>query len=523
MDAPEVLSLPTAAEDEARAEPHLKSLAHLIGALAASGGLVSPRRLEVTMAVTQSIGDVLGKPSLTRVLCLRALSSPPSPSTVLVQVKTDSGSLKPPVRVAIMRSLAELLGDDAPPSVAELAPDVAAALDVPLPDNLRRDEASLGETLGNFAERAMRLVRSEPPIINAAREFATELGERQLLATVAEAQKTGETGTLVSMLTRTVDEVRKRVEALIDAAEANKNAIVMSHELDVVADKLQRIAQQRYATITRRAVMLKRHLKEDLEALAEDAAEEFEADFRRLAEAKGWFGRNDTGDLNDRLVVKNLDRRYRQLARRYGDQLDLLDREVSDYCEEFTRVSDEALRPMARHEFRAIAPNPTLELRVKAAVDRASTRTLVAGAAGVLASGAAVQSGLIATAVVTGPVGIAVLGAVALAAVWKTFAVPGERKRRDFRKRARELEDRLREEVMTNLPRFESAVDAVVGRFRAAAVPDISVPRLEAERLREIADSHRALAQSVADAANTRIKRVLSLLGQVAQEAAING
>lgn len=199
--------------------------------------------------------------------------------------------------------------------------------------------------------------------------------------------------------------------------------------------------------------MFKRHIREDLNALAEDAAEEFEVDFRRLAEKKGgWFGKTDTGDLNDRLVVKNLERRYRNLASRYQDQLGLLDTEVSEFGDEFTHVGDEALRPMARHEFRTIAPHPSLELRVKAAADRASTGTLVGGAVGAAASGAAVHVGLMSGAAIASaaaaPLGFVVLGAIALAGVWKAFADPGERRKRDPRERARTLDDRLRDEIM---------------------------------------------------------------------------
>ena len=110
----------------------------------------------------------------------------------------------------------------------------------------------------------------------------------------------------------------------------------------------------------------------------------------------------DTSDLNDRLVVKNLERRYQNLTRRYQDQLELLDIEVLEFGDEFTHVGDEALRPMARHDFRSIAPQPSLELRIKAAVDRASTRTLLGGAVGAAASGAAVHVGLVSAAAVAG-------------------------------------------------------------------------------------------------------------------------
>jgi hypothetical protein len=153
---------------------------------------------------------------------------------------------------------------------------------------------------------------------------------------------------------------------------------------------------------------------------------------------------------------------------------------------------------------------------MKAAVDQATSRTLIAGAAGAFASGAAVQSGMVTAAAVVGvavtPVGIAILGTLAAAGVWKVFATPRERHRRDLRERSRDLEEGLRKEILTNLPQFEHAVDVVVSRFRLAAIPEITGPRVEAERIREIADAHRSVAQSVAKAANLRIDRLLPLL-----------
>ena len=197
------------------------------------------------------------------------------------------------------------------------------------------------------------------------------------------------------------------------------------------------------------------------------------------------------------------------ISRAIPDQLDLLDVEVCEYVDEFTRVGDEALRPMARHEFRSITPHPSLELRVKAAMDRASTKTLLGGAAGIAASGAAMHVGLISASVAAGPVGAVVLGAVALAGVWKIFANPGERRRRDPRERTRALESELRSEIMAHLPDFDLAVEAILARFRAVVIPDIARPRVEAERLREIASAHRMIARQVVEAANARIERLV--------------
>jgi hypothetical protein len=192
-------------------------------------------------------------------------------------------------------------------------------------------------------------------------------------------------------------------------------------------------------------------------------------------------------------------------------ELDLFDREVSEVREEFTRISDEALLPVTRHAFRAMAPHPALELRVKAAADRVSSRVLAAGAVG--AARAAIHAGFVGAGVVAGvaaaPVGIAVLGVIALAGARKMFAAPGERRRRDLRERTQVLRDKLREEMMGKLPHFEETVDAIVDRFRATVVPDIMLTRLEAERIREIASAHHTVARGVRIAADARIKDLI--------------
>ncbi|MEJ0015476.1 MAG: hypothetical protein WDN25_02735 [Acetobacteraceae bacterium] len=88
MDTPQELLVPDAAQDEARAAPVVRCLAGTIGALAAAGGLASPKRLETALAVAASIGETLGEPSLTRVLTLRALSAPPAPREALGLLET---------------------------------------------------------------------------------------------------------------------------------------------------------------------------------------------------------------------------------------------------------------------------------------------------------------------------------------------------------------------------------------------------------------------------------------------------
>ncbi|MGE0418389.1 MAG: hypothetical protein AB7O80_16430 [Acetobacteraceae bacterium] len=515
MESPDELILPSAADEERQAPPMLRAAAELIGALGANGGFMPPRRLDLVQEVADSVGSALGNPSLLRVLALRALSAPPAPRSAISAMRAASGGIAAPQRADMMREFARLLVD-AKPGIAELGAEIASALGVPLPEALKRGSLSLREAGGSLVERARRLVRSEDPLLVEARGFAVDFVQPAILAAVRTAQKTGDVQPVLQALPVALEAVTHEIGTLTRITASLVEAEREAAELDKAAETMKRVADQRFAAITRRAKMLKRHLQEDLDALVEDGVEEFEVDFRRLAEGKKWFNRSDSGDMNERVVVKNLERRYRNLARRYQDHLDLLDREVSEFCDEFTRVGDDAIKPLARHEFRTVVAHPSLRLRAKVAADRASTGTLAAGTAAAAAGGVAMQTGLLTTAAVAGaavtPVGAVVLGAVALASVWKMASSPSERRRRDARDRARELEDSLRETIAANYPRFCEAVDQITARFQAAAIPDISRPRIEADRVREIATARRVIAQGVADAAQARVDTMLGFL-----------
>lgn len=524
MEEADELLIPTAAEDEHRASPLIRVVADLIAALSVAGGQIPPRRFENALTAARDAGNLLAEASLMRVLALRALASPISLEAAIDALQRAADQLSAPERAKLMRTLGSLMDEPVTPATAAVADKIAQALDVPLPEHFKRVLAG-GSILGDLASRAKRLMRSESPEIVAGRSFACEFGEPRLLEAVQQAERSGNLALLPAAMRGALAAVQQHMDAIVKAADAQADALQVAAELEAAATQIELVAQQRYATISRRAKMLKRHLAEDLHALVEDAAEEFEVDFRRMAEQrKGWFGKAQTEDLNDRQVIKNLERRYRQLARRYQDNLDLLDREVAEFCAEFTRVSDEALRPVARYEFRSIAPNASLELRLKAAVDRAATRTLVTGAAGAVAGGIAVNAGAIAAATIAGiaaaPVGVAVLGAVAAAGIWKMFAAPDDRRRRDQRERARTLEESLRGEVMKNLPLFENKVDAIVDRFRSAAVPDVSTPRIEATRLREIATNQREMALAVVATAKLRMERLVPFVGEGPEDVA---
>lgn len=63
-----------------------------------------------------------------------------------------------------------------------------------------------------------------------------------------------------------------------------------------------------------------------------------------------------------------------------------------------------------------------------------------------------------------------------------------------------------------NLPLFEQTIDAILGRYRAMVVPDITRPRIEAARIREIASSYRTVAHRIIEASEVRIAHILNML-----------
>jgi hypothetical protein len=509
----EKLAIPGAEEVEKQARQVVHVLARVICAIVTASNFLSPRRFERAFACAQEIGNILEEPSLMRVLVLRPLALPAKLEQEILSLEEYSNELSDSQRGEIMRALALLLADENEAFVKEFAPKLASAMDVRLPESLRRDDPGVLGSLSKLASNVVGAFRSPSPHECIVRDFARDFNDKKLIALLDTSTKSGEKLNLIEVMEARAHEVTEQIKDLIHAADDERKNLVIAQELEAIAQQMENVAQQRYAAIMRRTKMLKRHLRDELQALTDDASKEFEAQYRRVAGVrKGFFGRSDTLEMNESIIIDILQRRYNQLSTRYNDNLDLLSREISEYCDEFTRIGDEALRPIARHEFRKVVPNARIEQRVKTALDRARNKTLAASVIGAVASGAAVQTGLLTTAAIAGaaaaPVGILVLGAVAIAGIWKAFASPDDRRKRDVLERKQDLEARLRQEILSNLDRFGEAVDELVQRFRDTVLPDISEPRIEATRLREIAQERLKASQRIREDAEDKLRRL---------------
>src|SRR4051812_15103259 len=102
MDTVDELPVPDAAEEEARAAPIVRAVTDVAGAFATADGWISPASLETAVSVAEALGELLGEPSLTRVLTFRALSSPPPARAALAALRSAAASLPAPKRAAVM-------------------------------------------------------------------------------------------------------------------------------------------------------------------------------------------------------------------------------------------------------------------------------------------------------------------------------------------------------------------------------------------------------------------------------------
>jgi hypothetical protein len=285
-------------------------------------------------------------------------------------------------------------------------------------------------------------------------------------------------------------------------------------ELERAGHLMERVALQRARALRRRAEMVKRHLAQDVRQFAEDAASEYEVEARRALEGQRSLSRTEVTDLNSR-VGKDLERRFQQLVQRYQEELEAIDLDVAEWCAELAYERSRGLASADREALAKLAPPQAMGVRLGANLDEASGTMLGAGAITAVAVGAGVHTGFMGAAAVvsiaTGPIGLALIGALSLAAVWKMFSSPVERSGSDLRERAAKLKTALHTEIAGKVGAYEDALDDSVGRFTTVAAPQVAGILAEAARLREVASNRHTLATAQHQNAVRRLDQLLAL------------
>ncbi len=204
-------------------------------------------------------------------------------------------------------------------------------------------------------------------------------------------------------------------------------------------------------------------------------------------------------------------RRHDKLKHRHDDQIQLLRNELSEYRDDCTEAMRDAVTPISLAEWRLAIPGPTTSARVKDALDQGATRTLASGAVAAAGAAGAISAGWIAPAAVAGvvaaPIGIAVLGVVAAAGVWKLYANREERPRGEQRARAEDIRQAAHSKVAGAFSGVSAALDEVAEGFRDVSLSRIAPLRHDAERIREMCTLQKELGRRIGIDAQRRLEQ----------------
>ena len=293
----------------------------------------------------------------------------------------------------------------------------------------------------------------------------------------------------------------------------------VAHSLDRTADELGRHFKARLRAVEKRVLVLRRYVREDFGALSEDGSDEAEVDLRRISERRGLLLHNDDRDVRERVVTKAFARRHDKLKHRHDEQIQLLRDELPEYRDDYIEAARDVVAPISVAEWRLTIPGPTTSTRVKGTLDQGATCTLAGGAVAAAGTAGAISAGWIAPAavarVVAAPVGMAVLGVVAAAGVWKLYANREEQLRGEQRTRAEAIRQATHRKATGAFTDVTAALDEVAEGFREVSLSRIAPLRHNAEPIREMCALQKELGRRISIGAQLRLERWRSALSPV--------
>jgi hypothetical protein len=504
------LTLPPVAKVDAEVAPLAVAIASLIAAIAAATESLTPARYRLAQEAVDRCSSLVSNPTLLKSATLRMLDRPPTLERALTQLESARSQLSNVAVQPLVEALAPLLrslGDQGHDYLRQICRTLGTTL-----SEKQIEALGLGVapgTFGGLTRIASRMFRSDNRTVALAEEVVRNTSDASLAAALQAARTAPASVDLLAQ----IDDALERATSLMDTTqqmrEAYADQLNIAQSLDSAAGVLERQVRQRLRAIGRRIQLLRRHLREDIWAIAEDAGDEFEVDLRRRLE-RGLFLRNaEEGDLTDRQTSKNLKTRYDRLRQQFEAEVALLQQELAEFQEDFHHDGSTILEPLPRRVFVLAVPHASIGVRGAQVADGAATGVLAAGVASAAGTFGAMQLGYLAPAailgVAIGPIGMAAAGAVAAAGAYKLAASRKQRMRRDVRQRRHKLQETLEELITSATAQSDAQLEAIATRFREVALAQLAPLRYEATRLREIAELHRKITDRICEAGARRI------------------
>lgn len=455
-------------------EGFIPAVCRVIGAITQYDGVVTASEYQTVVDASRSLASITDHPLLTNTMILHSILEPVGFSSALKQLSKEAKDQNADLREYVFESLAPLLAiqsvdDD------KIVNAVAAALDIK-EDSPDKGNSALGLFNGiskNFSSTIKNVFKRRTQK-EKIRDFAITFNDDKLLDVVTAEIYLAEFST---ELTNTIEISREKViKSSIELEKNNRNLIGQDNavnQLSNMADVMIEQIKRRLETIQLRSERQKKNFEDEMNVFLEDAALEATT----VMKERMLSSDHTRIDVWDKFATSEaagiIQRRYEKLKDRYDGLVLDWNQEYASFSNELVATQNSILSTLSRREFTELVPPVSIGFRVLGTVDAASTAVIGTAITGTAATAAAVGMGVLKAAAISSlvltPVGLSLVGTVALAGLYKVVSRPDQRIRDEADNKVSVTISRLKEMLGDPTQRHNETMDELVNRFFVAA------------------------------------------------------
>lgn len=385
-----------------------------------------------------------------------------------------------------------------------LSPDYLAAMPV--------EEEALG-FMGSLGAKARRLVKGKS-LADFLVDFGKSVGDLELIG-LAKAYQSGTVskqalGAQFALVTERVErdivDYRERALAAQRQESAQESAPL---GLLSAAHALKQQVEQRLAIIEARIRYERATFAEDIEDLAHDAGNAIENAMSERLQTDKWKDQDVWTSMAETQFGQEAARRVDRAVRRREEVLRLFKEELKLFQSDL-RVAHSSIIDRAHHtELAQLMPQVRLGTRFVNAMDSAASMTLKGGTIAVAGTSAAAY--LIGSAVVlpfVAPAAPFLVGALAVAGLFKWFTDGDKRKISEIKHKRRAIEDVVRARLTEAAASFNGQLEQLEWDYRQTAAALLQPILLDAEAAQQLAGMHQRIAARIVDQTEATIKKL---------------
>ena len=263
---------------------------------------------------------------------------------------------------------------------------------------------------------------------------------------------------------------------------------------------LQKQVSQRLVMADARIAFERETFDEDMEEYIHDAGNAFERDIVDRFKTDQWKCTTAWESIAKSTFGKELERRVNRIIFRREDSLRLIREDLRLFQEEMALSRTTLLQRLHHTQLAKAAPGLRWSTRIKNAAEDAANKTLAAGGAAAIGTGAAVYFlGASVVMPVLAPVVPIVGGALLIAGAVKWVMNPDERKSEEIGHQREMFEKAFRGQLEAARRELTAQLDATSQQFHSAAERFVRPVILEAQAADRLASLHLKIARKLND------------------------